>query len=50
MVDPVHADAAREALAAARSYADTIVIGPLTELSGILTDTIGYWRLSGHKS
>jgi hypothetical protein len=45
MVDPVHADTAREALAAARSYADSIVIGPLTELSGILTDTIGYWRL-----
>lgn len=34
-----------EALAAAKEYADTILLQPLTELGGILTDTIGCWRL-----
>lgn len=34
-----------EALAAAKEYADTILLQPLSELSGILSDTVGYWRL-----
>lgn len=42
-------DAEREALvaslAAARNYADAIVMAPLKELSGILSDTVGGWRL-----
>lgn len=41
----VQAEVAKEALAAARSYADAIILDPLKEFSGILTDTIGYWRL-----
>src|SRR5678816_3878232 len=32
-------------LAAARTYADTLLIAPLKQLSGILSDTIGGWRL-----
>jgi hypothetical protein len=34
-----------EALSAAKSYADAILLKPLGELGGILSDTIGYWRL-----
>ncbi len=38
-------EAAREALQAARNYADAIVLEPLKEIGGILSDTVGYWRL-----
>jgi hypothetical protein len=34
-----------QALSAAKDYADTVVKGPLSEFGGILTDTVGYWRL-----
>lgn len=29
----------------AKDYADAVVKGPLTELGGILSDTVGIWRL-----
>lgn len=32
-------------IAAAKDYADTVLKGPLGQLSGILSDTIGQWRL-----
>lgn len=34
-----------KSLELAKNYADTILKGPLSEFSGILTDTVGYWRL-----
>ena len=34
-----------KALEAARDYADALVKGALSEFGGILSDTIGYWRL-----
>lgn len=34
-----------KAVGAAKEYADLIVKGPLSEIGGILTETIGYWRL-----
>lgn len=33
------------ALAIAKDYADLVLKGPLGEIGGILTDTIGHWRL-----
>src|SRR6267143_813433 len=35
-----------KSLAAAREYADAVLLGPLKQLGGILNDTIGGWRLS----
>lgn len=32
-------------LAAAKDYADTVLKGPLAQLGGILSDTVGHWRL-----
>ncbi|MHC4445246.1 MAG: Abi-alpha family protein [Planctomycetota bacterium] len=34
-----------KALEAAKDYADTIVKAPLKQLGGVLSDSIGYWRL-----
>lgn len=34
-----------KALDAAKSYVDAILMEPLGQMGGILTDTIGYWRL-----
>ncbi len=34
-----------KALDAAKDYADTVIKGPLSEFGGILSDTIGSWRL-----
>ena len=39
------AKALEKALDAAKDYADTVVKGPLAELGGILSDTVGNWRL-----
>lgn len=45
-MDPItQTQATAEAVAAAKDYADTIIKGPLRELGGILTDTVGHWRL-----
>lgn len=41
----IESEAISKALGAAKEYADLIVRGPLSEIGGILTDTIGYWRL-----
>jgi len=45
MNSPEEIAALEKALDAAKDYADTVLKGPLAELGGILTDTIGYWRL-----
>src|SRR5437016_14613528 len=34
-----------KSLDVAREYADAVLLGPLKQLGGILTDTIGGWRL-----
>ncbi len=34
-----------DALSTAKGYADAILLKPLNELGGILSDTVGYWRL-----
>lgn len=33
------------ALAIAKDYADLVIRGPLGEIGGVLTDTLGHWRL-----
>jgi hypothetical protein len=38
-------DALTKSLEAAKDYADAIVKPPLHQLGGILSDTVGYWRL-----
>jgi hypothetical protein len=42
---PEEMQALNKALEAARDYADAILLKPLNQLGGILSDTIGYWRL-----
>jgi hypothetical protein len=37
--------AMEKALEAAKDYADKILSSPLEEIGGILSDTVGYWRL-----
>ena len=32
-------------LAAAKDYADSVLKGPLSQMGGILSDTVGHWRL-----
>lgn len=46
-MDQPHDDAQMigSALAAAKDYADTILKLPLQQFGGILSDTVGYWRL-----
>ncbi len=41
----IESESINKTLAAAKEYADLIVKGPLSEIGGFLTDTIGYWRL-----
>jgi hypothetical protein len=45
MLTPEEAQALGKALDAAKGYADEVLKGPLAELGGILSDTVGYWRL-----
>ncbi len=40
-----HMEQIGTALQVARSFADAVLLKPLGELGGILSDTIGYWRL-----
>ncbi|HSW01683.1 MAG TPA: Abi-alpha family protein [Sedimentisphaerales bacterium] len=42
---PEESQALGKALEAAKGYADAVVKGPLSEFGGILSDTVGYWRL-----
>jgi hypothetical protein len=42
---PEETQALGKALDTAKDYADTVLKGPLAEFGGILSDTIGYWRL-----
>jgi hypothetical protein len=44
-MNPEEVQALGKAVDVAKDYADTIVKGPLSELGGILSDTVGYWRL-----
>ena len=39
------AQAIDKALDAAKDYADSVLKGPLAEFGGLLSDTVGYWRL-----
>lgn len=45
MISPEEVKTLEKALDAAKSYADVVVKGPLSELGGIFADTVGYWRL-----
>ena len=45
MITPEEMQSLGKALSLAKDYADSVVKGPLSELGGILSDTIGYWRL-----
>jgi hypothetical protein len=45
MITPEEMQSLGKALNVAKDYADSVVKGPLSELGGILSDTIGYWRL-----
>ena len=45
MLTPDEAQTLGKAIDAAKDYADEVVRGPLGELGGILSDTVGYWRL-----
>src|SRR4030095_7549702 len=42
---PEEVQALGKALDTAKDYADEVLKGPLAEFGGILSDTIGYWRL-----
>jgi hypothetical protein len=42
---PEETQALGKALDTAKDYADEVLKGPLAEFGGILSDTIGYWRL-----
>lgn len=42
---PDEIQALGKAVDVAKDYADSVVKGPLSELGGILSDTVGYWRL-----
>ena len=44
-MNPEEMQALGKAVDVAKDYADSIVKGPLSELGGILSDTVGYWRL-----
>src|SRR5687768_3106527 len=45
MATPFEVQSLGTALGAAKEYADSVVKGPLSQIGGILTDTVGYWRL-----
>jgi hypothetical protein len=45
MNTPEESQALGKALEAAKDYADAVVKGALSEFGGILSDTVGYWRL-----
>jgi hypothetical protein len=45
MITPEEMQSLSKALDAAKDYADSVVKGSLSELGGILSDTVGYWRL-----
>ena len=45
MTTPEESQVVGKALDAAKDYADSIVKGALSEFGGILSDTVGYWRL-----
>lgn len=45
LMTPEETKALEKALDTAKDYADTVVKGPLTEFGGILSDTVGNWRL-----
>jgi hypothetical protein len=45
MNTPEESQALGKALEAAKDYADVVVKGALSEFGGILSDTVGYWRL-----
>jgi len=45
MHSPEELKAIEKALDAAKDYADDVVKGALSEFGGILSDTVGYWRL-----
>lgn len=45
MLTPDETQALGKAIDAAKDYADEVVRGPLAELGGMLSDTVGYWRL-----
>lgn len=45
MTSPEEMLAMEKALDAAKDYADAILSKPLEEVGGILSDTVGYWRL-----
>lgn len=45
MNTPEEIQALSKALDAAKDYADVVVKGTLSEFGGILSDTVGYWRL-----
>lgn len=45
MISPEEVKTLEKALDAAKSYADVVVKGPLSELGSIFADTGGYWRL-----
>ena len=41
----LESEALSKTLEAAKDYADTILKAPLSQVGGILADTVGYWRL-----
>lgn len=45
MTTPAEMKALEKGLDAAKEYADAIVKAPLSQLGGILSDSVGYWRL-----